>query len=133
VANLSYYPELGESLTHRIRSVRSVDGGVQVETRGDANDSSEVWTVAPDAMVGRVVASVPAIGAPATLVRTAVVPLVIGLVVLALLVAAVLGGHRLRRRDDGPSHGAADDDDSAGDDARPVEHDPDAAAAHPPG
>lgn len=102
VASLRYYPEFGESLTHRVRSVRAVDEGVQVETRGDANDSSEVWTVAPDAMVGRVVASVPAIGAPATLVRTAVAPLVIGLVVLAVLVAAVLGGHRLRRRAGAP-------------------------------
>jgi hypothetical protein len=97
VANLAYYPEFGEGMTHRVRSVRDVDGDVQVETRGDANDSSEVWTVAPDETVGRVVASVPAIGAPATLVRTAGPPLAIGVGVLVLVVAAVLGGHRLRR------------------------------------
>jgi hypothetical protein len=73
-------------------------------------------------MVGRVVASVPAIGAPATLVRTAVVPLVIGLVVLAVLVAAVLGGHRLRRR-----AGAPDDDSEVTDDL--LERDRDDAPA----
>jgi signal peptidase I len=97
VVSLAYYPEFGESLTHRVRSVREIDGGVQVETRGDANDSSEVWTVAPDQLVGRVVASAPALGAPATLVRTATVPLLIGLLVLALVVGVVLWGHRLRR------------------------------------
>ncbi len=136
VASLRYYPEYGESLTHRIRSVRDVDGGVQVETRGDANDSSEVWTVAPDEMVGRVVASVPAIGAPATLVRTAVVPLVIAVVVLAALVAAVLGGHRLRRRHRGsPLDGGPGDvdDDGAGEDADalPVEQDRDPTTVPP--
>ncbi len=97
VVSLAYYPEYGESLTHRVRSVRDVDGGVQVETRGDANDTSEVWTVAPDAQVGRVVASLPAIGAPATMVRTATVPLAIGVAALAMIVALVIWGHRLRR------------------------------------
>ena len=97
VVTLAYYPEFGESLTHRVRSVRRVDGAVQVETRGDANDSSEVWAVAPDALVGRVVASVPAVGTPATLVRTAGLPLLIGVLVLAAVVALVIWGHRLRR------------------------------------
>lgn len=96
VASLEYYPDFGESMTHRVRSIRQVDGAVQVETRGDANDRSEVWAVAPDALVGRVVASVPAIGAPATLVRTNRGPLLVGLAVLALAVGAVLWGHRLR-------------------------------------
>lgn len=96
VASLEYYPDFGESMTHRVRSIRQVDGAVQVETRGDANDRSEVWAVAPDALVGRVVASVPAIGAPATLVRTNRGPLLVGLALLMLAVGAVLWGHRLR-------------------------------------
>ncbi|MFN7148335.1 MAG: signal peptidase I [Microthrixaceae bacterium] len=94
VASLEYYPEYGESLTHRVRSVRTVDGRVDVETRGDANDSSEDWSVPADAMVGRVVASIPAIGAPATLVRTATVPLVIGVIVVAIVVVVLLRGRR---------------------------------------
>lgn len=116
VVSLAYYPEFGESLTHRVRSVHDVDGGVQVETRGDANDSSEVWTVAPDAPVGRVVASIPAIGAPATMVRTAKVPLAIGIGVLALVIAAVIGGQRLRRPPAPPGdsdEGDEDDDQDA--------------------
>lgn len=94
VASLEYYPEYGESLTHRVRSVRTVDGRVDVETRGDANDSSEEWSVPADSMVGRVVASIPAIGAPATLVRTATVPLVIGVIVVAIVVGVLLRGRR---------------------------------------
>jgi signal peptidase I len=106
VASLEYYPEYGESLTHRVRSVREVDGRVDVETRGDANDSSENWSVPADAMVGRVVASIPAIGAPATLVRTATVPLVIGVIVLAIVVAVLLRGRR-------PGAGAPDAEDTS--------------------
>jgi signal peptidase len=110
VVTLAYYPEYGESLTHRVRSIRDVDGEIQVETRGDANESSEVWTVAPDALVGRVVASAPAIGAPATLVRTAKVPLLIGLAVLAVVVAAVVAGGRTRPDPEDPDDpGDADD------------------------
>ena len=108
VVTLAYYPEYGESLTHRVRSVRRIDGAVQVETRGDANDSSEVWAVAPDALVGRVVASVPAVGTPATLVRTAGLPLLIGVLVLAVVVALVIWGHRLRRPAR-PQDGSSDD------------------------
>ena len=122
MVSLDYYPEFGESLTHRVRSVREVDGGVQVETRGDANDTSEVWTVAPDELVGRVVASAPAIGAPATLVRTATVPLLIGVAVLALVVGAVLWGHRFRRP--AATHGISTEDDPAdahGEDAAAVD------------
>jgi signal peptidase len=104
VASLEYYPEYGESLTHRVRSVQTEDGRVDVETRGDANDSSEDWSVPADAMVGRVVASIPAIGAPATLVRTATVPLVIGVIAVAVVVGVLLRG----RRSDRPGPGRAD-------------------------
>jgi signal peptidase len=92
VVSLEYYPEYGESLTHRVRAVQQVDGRVDVETRGDANDSSERWSVPADATVGRVVASVPAIGAPATLVRTATLPLLIGVALTAVVVVVVLRG-----------------------------------------
>lgn len=81
VASLSYYPPLEESMTHRVRSVTRPPGGITVETRGDANRVSEVWTVTPDAVAGRVVASIPALGAPANMARTMAGP--------AMLVAAL--------------------------------------------
>ena len=92
VVSLDYFPDFGEGMTHRVRSVRSADGTTEVETRGDANDSSEDWAVSSDTMVGRVVASIPAIGAPATLVRTATIPLVVGLIALGAIVMLVLRG-----------------------------------------
>ncbi len=94
VVSLEYYPEFGEGMTHRVRSVREVNDAVQVETRGDANSGSEIWTVAPDQIVGRVVATVPAIGRPATLVRTARVPLGVGVLITLAVVALVLRGRR---------------------------------------
>lgn len=94
VVSLEYYPEFGESMTHRVRSAEVVDGSVQVETRGDANDTSENWSVPADAYVGRVVARIPAIGAPATMVRNAAGPALIAVVLVALIVVAVLRGQR---------------------------------------
>ncbi len=90
VASLEHFPDVGEGLTHRVREVRTADGTTEVETRGDANSSSENWAVSSDTMVGRVVASVPAIGGPATLVRTATAPLFIGVALVAVIVVLVL-------------------------------------------
>jgi signal peptidase I len=134
VASLEYYPEYGESLTHRVRSVREVDGRVDVETRGDANDSSENWSVPADALVGRVVASIPAIGAPATLVRTATVPLVIGVVVVAIVLAVLLRGRRPGpTAPDAATSGSAHVDDEQGDDAEGGHHEGARAGSMGPG
>jgi signal peptidase I len=82
-------PEALDSLTHRVRTVERDGDSVMVETRGDANGSSEVWTVPADTEVGRVVAHVPYVGKPATLVRTSAAWLVVAVVLVALTVAAL--------------------------------------------
>ncbi len=63
-------PEAMDSLTHRVVQVTRSSGEVHVETRGDANDTSEVWSVPAERRVGVVVVSVPAIGLPLTAVRS---------------------------------------------------------------
>lgn len=52
----------GETITHRVRAVEERDGRVLVETRGDANSTSEHWDLRADAPVARVVARVPEVG-----------------------------------------------------------------------
>ena len=94
VASLEYYAPTGEGLTHRIRDIRHVGGDLEFETRGDANEHSETWTERPDALVGKVVASVPAIGAIATSARTATVPM---LALVGVIALAVIGLLFLRR------------------------------------
>jgi signal peptidase I len=39
-------------ITHRVVDVRMIDTGAAVETRGDANPTSELWTVPTDGRVG---------------------------------------------------------------------------------
>ena len=90
VASLEYFAPTGEGLTHRIRDIRHVGDDLEFETRGDANEHSETWTERPDALVGKVVASVPAIGAIATLARTATVPMIVLVGVIALAVIGLL-------------------------------------------
>ncbi len=52
----------GRTLTHRVRAVESVDGRVEVETRGDANTGSESWSIDPGGAVGRLIYHVPFAG-----------------------------------------------------------------------
>ncbi len=127
VVSLEYFPEFGESMTHRVRSARVLPQGVQVETRGDANETSEHWSVPADAYVGRVVAHIPALGAPATMVRNAAGPATLAVVIVALIVALVLRGQRTARPSLGPSPDADDthDPDDQGSDAHgPGAHGP---------
>jgi signal peptidase len=54
----------GIVITHRVRSIRPAAGGrLAVVTRGDANNTPEKWTIAPEGTVARVVGTVPRIGA----------------------------------------------------------------------
>lgn len=96
VVSLEYYPDFGESMTHRVRSARRVGDRIEVETRGDANERSEVWSVAAGTSVGRVVARIPAIGTPATMVRTATGPAVLGVTGVVVIIAMVMRGQRGR-------------------------------------
>ncbi len=102
-------PDAADSLTHRVRSIRTDGDLVTVETRGDANESSEVFTVPGADRMGVVVARVPAIGRPLTLVRTSGGWLAVGLGLMAVFVALLVVPRavRHRRRKRRP----ADDDD----------------------
>lgn len=52
----------GPSLTHRVRSLVVYGKSVRLETRGDANQTSELFVVPRTTMVGKVVLQVPAVG-----------------------------------------------------------------------
>lgn len=88
-------PQAADSLTHRVREVTRTGDTVRVTTRGDANDTSEVWSAPVDRPVGVVVASVPWIGLPLTEARSSLgAAVALGAVVLGVI--AVL--FRPRRR-----------------------------------
>lgn len=94
-------PEAADSLTHRVRQVTRTGDAVRVETRGDANDTSEVWSVPATQQVAVVVASVPAIGLPLTAVRSSIGwAAVVG--ALVLMVIGVLFRPRRRSTGQGP-------------------------------
>jgi signal peptidase len=60
---VSFRDRHGTPITHRVEAVRATRSGeLAVRTRGDANNAPERWRTAPDATVGRRVATVPAIG-----------------------------------------------------------------------
>jgi signal peptidase I len=90
-------PETADSLTHRVRAVSVAGDRVVVETRGDANTSSEVWEVPADTPVGVVVASVPLVGRPATLVRTSGGWMAAAAALVTAAVVTVLLAPRARR------------------------------------
>ncbi len=74
----------GRLVTHRIRSIAQGRQFTAVETRGDANNTSERWQVQSKDRIGVVVYTLPWIGHVSVLVRTPV-----GLI--ALVVIPVLG------------------------------------------
>ncbi|MCW2967202.1 MAG: peptidase signal peptidase [Solirubrobacteraceae bacterium] len=56
--------EPGIVLTHRVRSLSPTPTGrIAVETRGDANNTSEHWTIDRTGSVARVIATIPRVGA----------------------------------------------------------------------
>ncbi|MFZ4519515.1 MAG: signal peptidase I [Microthrixaceae bacterium] len=83
-------PDAADSLTHRVRAISREGDMVTVETRGDANATSEVWSESVDHPVGVVVASIPWIGLPATMVRSSWVWAGVAALVLVAMVAVLL-------------------------------------------
>ncbi|MDQ8046178.1 MAG: signal peptidase I [Solirubrobacteraceae bacterium] len=108
----------GELVTHRIRSIAHAAGMTTVETRGDANTTSEHWTIATKDRVGLVVYRLPKIGKVAVLVRSRVGILLVIVVPVLLLGVGLL--RKIWQEDDGD-----DDDPDAG------APDPDTVAAAP--
>ncbi len=79
-----------QSVTHRVSGLDAAAGLVTFETRGDANESSEIWTVPEADLVGLVVGRVPMIGgAVAGLgrLRAVIAGVGLGLALLSVLVA----------------------------------------------
>lgn len=81
----------GRLVTHRIRSIAHGREFTVVETRGDANNTSERWQVASDDPVGVVVYTLPWIGHVSVLART---PL--GLITLVVIPVLGIGFLALR-------------------------------------
>ena len=88
------YEHAGALVTHRLVSVNP-DGSLV--TRGDANPSTDAWSVAPDAVIGGVVASVPELGYWLVYLRS---PIGLLSVVLGLLLLYQIWSLLLRSDDD---------------------------------
>jgi hypothetical protein len=73
--------------------------GWRVETRGDANDSSEVWTAGRRELLGKVVARVPAVGGLIARIGRLRAVLLGAALALGLLAAIVARGVRTPRPD----------------------------------
>jgi len=110
-------PGGAEAVTHRVVSVEPAGDHLRIETRGDANDSSEVWSATPDTLVGRHRGTVPWVGRIATGVRHSEVQLALTGAGLAAVVAAIVlrgargsGARRPGRRTGADGHGGAGHD-----------------------
>lgn len=57
-------------VTHRVKSLIVKDGTLNVQTRGDANNTPESWSVPVDGRVGRVVFVIPKVGHVGQVLRT---------------------------------------------------------------
>ena len=59
---ITFRHSAGRLVTHRVRSVKASGDNVEVETKGDANNTGERWSVASTGTVGRVVYRVDKVG-----------------------------------------------------------------------
>jgi signal peptidase I len=83
-------PVGGRLITHRVVGVARAGARVVITTRGDANDASERWALAPGAEVRRVAARIPDAGRPVRWVTAPALRLALAALGAALLAAAVL-------------------------------------------
>lgn len=79
-----------EAMTHRVVAVEPDRDGLRFETRGDANTTSEVWTVAPETLVGRHRWTIPWVGRLASGVRHSGTQLGLAAACLAAVVVALV-------------------------------------------
>ena len=87
----------GGTLTHRVVEVTPGSDGLRILTQGDANESGETTTMAPDELAGRVAFTIPGIGSPAAKIRTSAAQTALAIAALALVVGAIF---RPRKRED---------------------------------
>jgi signal peptidase I len=79
----------GAIITHRVVSNRIVSG--EFVTKGDANDAEDVTPVSYDRLLGKVVLSVPYLGAALALVATTKGKISVGCLIIAAVILMVLG------------------------------------------
>lgn len=75
--------DTGRVIVHRVRSVQQIGATMSVTTQGDANPTSETWTLRPDAQVAQVQGRIPEAGSVVESLRGP-------MPVLLMLLAAVL-------------------------------------------
>lgn len=107
----------GKLVTHRIRSITRGPVDTAVETRGDANNTSERWTIKTQDQVGKVVYVIPKVGRVAKAIRTPAG--ILALIVLPVLGVGFITIRKIWNEDDG--------EDDPEDQPEPVD-DPQAAA-----
>jgi signal peptidase len=105
---VTFHRDDGSIVTHRIVARQAGEGGVRYQTMGDANASPDRDLVAPAAIEGKVVASLPYVGRWSQWLQghanfRALIWPIAALIVLNELWS--IAGH-LRRRDAGPNVGA---------------------------
>lgn len=107
----------GVLVTHRIRSITRGPVQTDVETRGDANNTSERWTIKTQDRVGRVVYVIPKVGHVANAIRNPA-----GIILLVVVPILAIGFGIVRKiwqeDDDAPP---ADADAAAGEAGAPDE------------
>jgi signal peptidase I len=87
-----------ELVTHRVQRVRVVGQEVRVVTKGDANLDPEQWSVSRNTLVGRVVWTVPRVGALMTALGAALVRrLLLAVSSLIILACGVVAFARRRQ------------------------------------
>jgi signal peptidase I len=91
-------PETGELLTHRIRHIAANGNAVEIETRGDANDTSEYFTRAPRAVIARVDWTIPRVGRAVTDLGSPYARWTLGVISVALGLAIVGASGRRSNR-----------------------------------
>jgi signal peptidase len=79
-------------VTHRVRRISVADGGVEFETKGDANTGTEHWRIADDGTIGLVLYRVPRIGYVLFYIHGT-----IGRFALVVLPALLLGAYEIWR------------------------------------
>ncbi len=82
----------GKIITHRIVSIDNTDGSLQFTTRGDANDTDDFTPVMPADIIGKVVFSIPLIGALMEFARSKT-----GLLVFAIIPGLMIIVYELRK------------------------------------
>lgn len=103
----------GKLVTHRIRSITRGPIQTDVETRGDANNNSERWSIRTTDSVGRVVYVIPKVGYIANTIRRHPA----GILLLVVVPVILIGIGVIRRiwQDDEEEDDPEDDEEGAGD------------------